>query len=440
MKINIFDFYNADTKKIMRSLKKAGITRKNLFVHYQGDLPEEGLSPFTFFMNIKHNEVVKKGLFFNRVQVPAFHDIRHFDGTSANIEFLKDKVGKIHYRKEGYRLVETVDWYAKINTNEVAKRDHYNSYGTHYATTYYSHQEPYQTHYYREGKTVIIEHRQSKHIQLFQGKSVYNFKNMTEFFMYFLGVVHIKRIDDIYINSLSFPLFISRQLTNKKAKTTLFWQENMAEDVPGNMQQELEKRGALKRIIFNQERHLTQVRNAYSSTNVELGYLSNIGEFNRESQYRAKAFILTNSDNIEGLEDILRTFPDLGMTVAAFTNMSNRLLTLENKYLNLRLIPSIDEARLTKELQGADIYLDINHGAKVGNILEAAYREHMLILSHKSVKQESYVSLEHTNIEEVCNSLSEVLPSKRKWSVLLKRMYESNGPQSNVADYIELLQ
>ena len=86
MKINIFDRYNDDTKKLIKSLKNAGIERKNLFVHYDGDLPLDGISPFTFFTGYQRESKTQEGLFFDQVVVPAFYDIRHMDGGSANIE------------------------------------------------------------------------------------------------------------------------------------------------------------------------------------------------------------------------------------------------------------------------------------------------------------------------------------------------------------------
>nr|AIA83725.1 CAZy families GT8 protein [uncultured bacterium] len=54
---------------------------------------------------------------------------------------------------------------------------------------------------------------------------------------------------EIYINSLSYPLFISRAL-NIGRQTTLFWQEAMGQEVPGNMKNELEKAVTLKRIFL----------------------------------------------------------------------------------------------------------------------------------------------------------------------------------------------
>ncbi len=434
MKINIFDRYNDDTKKLIKSLTTAGIERKNLFVHYDGDLPLDGISPFTFFTGYQRESKTQEGLFFNQVVVPAFYDIRHVDGGSANIEYLKRSVGKIFYRKKGYRLVDHVDWFSEENSNTVVKRDHYNSAGQHYASSYFSGNVSYKNEYYDTlGKTIIVEDSIHHSIQLFYKSSIHHFENMTHFFLYFLKTAQINA-SDIYINSLSFPLFISRSL-NIGNKTTLFWQEAMGTDVPGNMRAELENPTTLKRIVFMEEKQLDQVKKQFPTTLLKLNYLSHIGEFSRSNHYRQNALILTNSDNIHGLKDILMNFPELKITIAAFTNMSTKLLHMEEEFNNIALIPSINEKTLSIEMEKADIYLDINRGLKVGDILEKAYQQNMMIFSYREVAQKGAEGLVFDDTRDLCNHLSYLLTNRTNWHKLLTKMIEKNGKKSTVQEY-----
>lgn len=438
MQINIFDRYNDNTKKMIRSLSVAGIQRKNLFVHYDGELPDDGVSPFTFFSGIHEGAGKKIGLFFNQVSVPDLYDIRHIDGGSANIEYLKYVVGKVHYRQNGYRLVQMVDWFSKENGNSVVKRDHYNISGHLYASTFFSEKGPYKKEYYDlKGRVVLSEDLVYKGIQLFNHSIVYHFENMTQFFLYFIKMAQID-ISDIYINSLSFPLFISRALNIGKY-TTLFWQEPMGQEVPGNMRNELENAGTLNRIIFSEVEQLTRVKTSFPDTTVVLGYLSAIGEFSRANQFRPQAFILTNSDNIYGLQDILNDFPELQITVAAYTNMSAKLLHLEEAYANIQLIPNINEAMLQVELKKSDIYLDINRGLKVGDILKRVYEQNMLIFSYKEVAKSGQHGLIFDEVRDLCNLLSYILTDRTNWQKLLKKMIEKSGPLSTPHDYQILL-
>lgn len=438
MEINIFDFYDENTKRLMQSLTTAGIKRKNLFVHYTGELPEGGVSPYSFFTEQKQDKE-QVGLFFNQVKVPDFYAIRHVDGGSSNIEYLERVVGRIYYRKEGYRLVDRVEWLSSMDGQTVVKKDYYNISGLHYASTYLSLKGPYKTEYYNpKGETVIVEDLVHRSIQLFYKKKSYHFENRTQFFLYFIRISKIN-ISNLYINSLSYPLFISRIL-NIGRKTTLFWQEELGNEVPGNMKDELEAPKALKQIVFMKEEQLEQVEKMFPHTQIKLSYLSAIGEFKRKNLFRKNAFILTNSDNIYGLRDLLSNFPEFNITVAAYTNMSTKLLHMEEEFSNITLIPSIDGERLNQELKKADIYLDINHGLKVGSILKQAYQNQMLIFSYKPVVQAGTRSLVFEEIQELCNNLSYIFADRGHWKKLLTKMIEKDGKESTVEDYLSCLE
>lgn len=438
MKVNIFDYYDDNAKELLQTLSTAGINHKNLFVHYNGELPEGGVSPFTFFTQQENTKNKTSSLFFNQVPVPSFYAIRHVDGRSANIDYLTRLVGKIYYRKEGYRLVDRVEWFSTLASQMVVKTDYYNRIGQHYSSTYFTTDGAYKTEYYDvNGDTIIIEDLAHRSIQLYYKQRMHHFENLTKFFFYFLKVAKIN-ISSIYINSLSYPLFISRALEIGN-KTTLFWQEPLGEGIPGNMQNELKSSHTLKQIIFMKEEHLKRVVTAFPTTSVSLNYLSALGEFRRENKFKPQAFILTHSDNIYGLKDILQNFPDLQITVAAFTNMSTKLLHLEEEFKNITLIPSINEEQLSKELEKADIYLDINHGLKVGNILEKVYQEQMIIFSYKAVVQPRTKSLIFENIQELLDQLVYILESHTNWSYLLTQMIERDGKKSTTQDYISTL-
>lgn len=331
-----------------------------------------------------------------------------------------------------------MEWFSKEDSKTIVKRDAYNLAGHHYASTYFSAKGPYQTDYYNlQGQVIVSEDLVHRAIQLNESSKVHHFENVTQFFLYFMKVAEIQP-SEIYINSLSYPLFISRAL-NIGRQTTLFWQEAMGQEVPGNMKNELEKAVTLERIIFENEKQLKQVEASFPATPITLGYLSAIGEFKRSNHYRPQAFILTNSDNIYGLQDILDNFPDLQLTVAAYTNMSTKLLHLEEEYPNIQLIPSINEEMLQDELEKADIYLDINRGLKVGEILKWAYEQNMLIFSYKEVAQAEAHGLVFEEIRDLCNHLSYLLTDRTNWQKLLTKMVEKNGPLSTIQDYQKLL-
>jgi accessory Sec system glycosyltransferase GtfB len=434
MRVNIFDYYNDNSRKLLRSLDVAGLKYTTFFVHYQGELPKNSVSPFSFFLGI--NESNGNGLFFNQVKVPEFYDIRHSNNNDATIEFFERVSGRINYRKDGYRLVESVDWYEKEDTTILFKKDLYNLAGTHYATIFYSRNEAYLTEYYAMGKLVISENHLSRSINLWYQNEKYIFSNLTDFFLFFLKIIDID-IESININSLAYPLFIARSVGEGQI-TTLFWQESMNE-IPGNMVSELISPLALRQIIFNQESYLKTVQAKYPNTILKLGYLAELGTFTRENKYRKQAFILTNSDDLNGIEILLKEFSDLKVTIAARTNISQKLANLGEKYENVTLLPSASDSDINNEINNSDIYLDINGGLKVGNIISRAYQEHMIILSLKSVNLPTYKSIVVDDIVALRDKLAFIFSSEQNWRLLLKEMRTQLGTESSIKDYKRLL-
>lgn len=91
MKINIFDRYNENAKKLMHSLATAGMESKSLFVHYDGELPKGGMSPYSFFTKLPE-ESEEQGLFFDQVVTPEFYAIRHLDGEAPRLNIFKNEL------------------------------------------------------------------------------------------------------------------------------------------------------------------------------------------------------------------------------------------------------------------------------------------------------------------------------------------------------------
>lgn len=435
MKVNIFDYYDENTENLLQSLKTAKLPRKSLFVHYNGRLPKDAMSPFTFFTGLK--ETNTQGRFFNRVDVPDFYDIIVGGANSARIQDAMRTAGLITFRTEGYRLVDNVSWFSKEDGNTVIRKDWYNIAGDLYASTYFNNGEAYATRYFKDGEPVITENHHSGIIELRYQDKTYDFANITSFFVFFLQEAKINALD-IIINSLSYPLFIAHTLHNEK-KTTLFWQEPLGDDVPGNMVAELENQTSFKQIIFSDESQLKFVSERFPETKVQLTYLSNIGEFTRKPKYRNKAFVLTNSDDLRGLDEILTALPDLKVTVAAFTEMSKKLLDQGDKYQNLQLLPNFAPREVYLELEKADIYLDINAGGKVGNVLRHAYQNHMIILTDQNVQIGKYKSLVYNGTQPLVTDLKAILADKSVWDAKLTQMISQNGPVSTVTDYRKLL-
>ncbi|GAB3922927.1 hypothetical protein GCM10027613_32520 [Microlunatus endophyticus] len=271
-----------------------------------------------------------------------------------------------------------------------------------------------------------------------------SFATLTDFVSYFLDdrvVGDSGPVDDrVLINSLSYPLFVARKRAAGQPNTTLFWQELMPGAVPENMVTELEQPTALTRIVFCDQRLLRKVVSQHPDTAVELTYLSHLGQFaDKEGYHLRRAFTLTNSDEIPALVDLLETFPEVTFSVAALTLMSQRLHELAARYANLTLTPTINLRGLSEELDKASVYLDINAGSQVLDVVRAAYYLDLVVLALTPYAKAPDYSLTFSTVEELKEQLAAVITDPAGRSRALDALHTQHGPRSTPADYRRLL-
>ena len=428
----LFDDYDEATQELMQSLRTAGVAVTPVVVRYRGELPDEALCPFTAYTGIERTGAP---LFFDEVPVPAWCEIRQ--GQAVYGEILRDGclLGRIHYEANSFRQVESVDWLLPDGTR--SHTDHYDRYGNRYATTYHSAGIAYQTVYRGPtGREIAVDHV-SRVVTLRSEGSLLTFATLTDFVSHFLDDLGL---DDgqVLINSLSYPLFVMRRRAREPG-ATLFWQEPMPGDVPGNMATELDQPRALARIVFCDERVRQQVAARYPDTALDLVYLSHLGQFAEKSDYDPRrAFTLTNSDEIPGLVELLEAFPDVTFSVAALTLMSEKLHDLGRRYANLTLIPTANHRRIGEELEKASVYLDINAGAHVLDVVKAAYYLDLVVLALASQAKVPDRSLVFSTTAELGERLASVVGGPEGRTTALDELHARGGPPSTAADYREL--
>jgi accessory Sec system glycosyltransferase GtfB len=435
--LTLFDTFDDATKELMQSLATADIMFTPVVIQYNGELPDGALCPFVTYTGIE-----RKGdpLFFNEVPVPAWCEIRQ--GRQVHGEILRDGyvIAKINYEANSFRQVESVDWLLPDRT--LGHTDHYDRYGNRYSRTYYSNGVAYHTVYRGPGEWEIEVNHVSRVVTMRSAQSVLTFGTLTDFVSYFLdeqGIADQRLADDrVLINSLSSPLFVVRKRA-AEPNTTLFWQEAMPGDVPDNMATELEQPRALARIVFCDERLQRKVAARYPHTALDLTYLSHLGQFADKDGYDPRrAFTLTNSDEIPALAELLEAFPDVTFSVAALTLMSERLHSLGRRHRNLTLVPTINHKGIREELDKASVYLDINAGPHVLDVVKAAYYLNFVVLALTPHAKAPDYSRTFSTTEELIAHLSAVISSSQDRTRALEELHRQRGPLSTPADYRRL--
>jgi accessory Sec system glycosyltransferase GtfB len=428
----IFNSFDDATKELMQSLATAEIPFTPVIIQYEGELPDGALCPFAAYTG---TERAGEPLFFDEVPIPAWCEIRQ--GREAYGEILRDGVaiGRINYEANSFRQVEGVDWLFPDRTR--SHTDHYDRYGNQYATTYYSDGVAYQTLYRGPGAWAIEVDHVSRLVTMRSAQSLLTFETLTDFVSHFLDDEGLGD-DRILINSLSYPLFVTRA-RSVEPNTTLFWQEAMPGDVPDNMATELEQPKALTRIVFCDQRLQQKVAARYPDTALDLTYLSHLGQFADKRGYDPRrAFTLTNTDEIPALVELLEAFPDVTFSIAALTLMSEKLHDLGRRYPNLTLTPSVTHTRIRTELEAASVYLDINAGAHVLDVVKAAYYLGLVVLALAPYDKAPDYSRTFSTIEELRAQLSAVITSEQERTTALDELHTQRGPLSTSADYRRL--
>lgn len=428
----LFNNYDDATKELLASLATAGIDVTPVVIQYEGELPIGALSPVVTYTGL---ELAGSPLFFNEVPVPPWCEIRQ--GSRPYAEVLRDgrTIGRIGYEGNSFRQVASVDWL--LPDGAVGRTDHYDRYGNRYAATYYAGGVAHQTVYEGPGEWKVEVDHASRIVTMRSVDALLTFGSLADFVSHFLDEQGLAD-DRVLINSLSHPLFVMRKRAAAPC-ATLFWQEPMPGDVPGNMATELDEPRALSRIVFSDERLLDKVRTSYQATGVELVYLSQIGQFADKQGYDPKrAFMLTSTDELPWLAEVLEALPDVTVSVAALTMMSDRLQDLGRRHPNLTLIPGITHRGIAEELDKASVYLDLNAGPHVLDVVPAAYHLGLVVLASTAQAKAPDYSLTFPTPGDLLATLSAIATSPDERRHALEKLHTQRGPLSTPEDYRHL--
>ena len=94
---------------------------------------------------------------------------------------------------------------------------------------------------------------------------------------------------------------------------------------------------------------------------------------------------LTNSQDLEGIEELVTALSEVVFHIAAWTDMGDKLTKLA-VHDNVRLHPQIVPPVLDKLKQSTNLYLDINHGSADENFLKSLKEQEKTLLAFQSTQ------------------------------------------------------
>lgn len=394
--ISIFDWYNQETKDLHYTLKQAGLIMPTIVLEEDGFLPDDIMSPYRYFCKWSNKG---KTRYFNEVPIDCYDEII---GNNAQATIYADNVEKaiITYYTPGTtsRIVKEVTWFLEGNKEKLLATDYYNQYGYRYAQTIYdvNGKESMKFYYDMQGNVIITENKIIGDIILNEGKKIHLFKQEIDFFKYFLQVAGFD-LDKIFYNTLATSFLLTLEFTNRKGEDVLFWHEKLTNprELPGNMQYILEKKSQTKKIYFQLKEDYDEIRKLNQPAYQMIDFLGFAYPFERENLWRKEILILTNSDQIEGLNQLVTELSDYQFHIGALTEMSKQLMDYQH-FENVHLYPNISREDIEFVFVNCDIYLDINYGDEILNAVHRAFLNNMVIFGfQETIHERKYISKEN---------------------------------------------
>lgn len=394
--INLFFNYDQKSQDLERSLKLAGYQHPSVVIQDNGFLPDGVESPLKYFLSLAGSEFTGRPRYFNEIDIPKFWEIKadsqggevlDHGQKRANIRFLKN---------DNSRQVTQVEWLD--NYGQVRMIEHYNQWGWKYAVTSCDKngRQAITSYFASNGQEVLIHnHLTGDYTYNLPDGKIYNFKNIDQLTAFYLEIADFD-LDEVIFNSLGDCLFTLIQLKKKPSHNILFWQENAQGHVPENMLYLLKGNLPDSRVIVQNRDEYKRIVDQLSDQMVEkVDYLGTVYPFKRENKARKRALILTNSDKIECLKQLVEGLPDWHFDITAVTEMSNRLMNFGH-YENVTLYPIVRKKDVTRLLEEDDLYLDINYANEILQAGRQAFENRLLILAFKdTLHSPEYVATEN---------------------------------------------
>lgn len=380
--ILLMDDLNVQSRLLLESLRAAGETCPAVSILYDGFLPSDVHSPYAYFIG-DEEPCDGRPCYFDNLEVPPQWEIRGTNSDGEIWDYSKCR-GRIYYQMPKHkRLVRIVDWLDE--KGKVRWSDHYNRFGNRYAQTILNSEQKLlmRSFFDRKGREIITENFVTGTICLREGEKEKLFASRCDFVLYYLETIKAP-MDKICYDSLSTPFQVSqtRKGHGEGREDILFWREEIREAIPYNMQVILEQKETRTGLICVQKREAYKRLIALGAEKERLRLLGYVYQKKGFAARKKQALVLTNSDQVEKMEEIAAALPDVVFYIGALTEMSTKLMALR-KYKNVRLMPGINADTAQEILEESMFYLDINHQAEILDAVYQAYLCDLLILGFR---------------------------------------------------------
>lgn len=317
----------------------------------------------------KNDMLKEKELYYAFIDIPQYWSVRA-DELNGAIYDNKTKKANIYFKNpKEKRMVSRVDWIDRNNT--VYRIDYYNKYGYKYCSENVKGGNVISREFYdRNGDIKVIEQTVSKtYTTLGTANSPRSYRGFADYLEAYL------KSNEIYDENI---WLTSDEILNKFAgdygnfKISYLPQNRLNSDLT-----ETNQTNKAFRILCSEEQQVNWYK---ENSDCKCDRLYLYFENNESKFGKKEAFIITETDQLEYIEQLINDFPEIIFHIAASTIMSDKLTRLDINN-NVELYPCITEQKRKELFERCDVYLDINHYRELYNAVNQALINNMLILA-----------------------------------------------------------
>lgn len=388
--------------RLRKLLDKLGQPYRVFVTNLETDIAEQTESLATFFTQKDPASKVGNPLFFNDLEVPELWECWTlgittylFDGEErrANVVLREDILS---------RTIERVEWFGQ--GEEIVSIDVYNRYGWRSKQSLLTEAgQPYLDIYLNRQQEEVLLHFVSQGTFLHQPP---------------------KGRDHLYANKEELQRAVLKQVLPEDEAILLMDQSLLAfvKEIPKERLAYCAREAhALDEIKEQVDQILLLEDGILSEKKDGITALSGLVDVDQE-KFQPEALIMTASQEVEGLADLVHDFPQVTFHIAALTAMGPKLTDLAARP-NVRLYPGISLEKYENLLSSCSIYLDCNRGEEVWSSSLHALENGQILLGLKStVHQEAYKELSTITdtVEEMRNQLEALVQHPEAFKEMLR--------------------
>lgn len=406
------DKYTENVEKLQETMECLEMDLEICVFEWGGFFPEGISNPYEQYVSKQNQEqYAKGGLPYDALEMPEYADI-YINGRMGEIYYMGVKLATVYFHEEGENsdaklmeqeekpIVQRVEW--QMESGWIYKVDFYNKYGLKSVSEFRDMDGSVESrsYYSDRNQEVIVEHPGNDVVTLLENGKVKNFfDSRREFIEHY--------VEEVYRNE----------------RCAIVVQD---EKTLGNLQIKPDAEQKWEFTLLFDEELLSKYTNMGGKNGIR--FLA-IPKCYPENRARGEALILTNSDEIEKIEELTRELPEVTFHIAANTLVSDKLKKLGEQE-NVNVYEGVGQPTLDRLWEQCDFYLDINHWNEIRDAVNVAHQKNLLIMGFENtlhhgemlVKECVYSPQEY---EKMASAIKNIMKSLELMQKLLKEQQQN---------------